>query len=234
MAVTDTTILSHFASVRSDTGVNSVNVPDTDLLIAYNRARRKIINRIRTINRDYYYTEWTDNLVKDQIEYTIPKYRTYVVNSITYVVPKCSEVIQVAVKTWQATGFTPLAPTSIRNPYDIEGMRQYWSGYTVIDNSIFIFPVASENITGWIKIYGIYEPPDLQESSTASELAIPEENHELLIQETKVHVCEARQLTEKLNFARAESERLWNVYRDNFIRQRWPYINQEPNYSWLY
>ena len=99
MAVTDPTIISHFTSIRLDTGVNSINFPDEDLLSVYNRARRKIINRIRKLDRDYYYTEWTDDLVKDQIEYTLPKYRTYTVGSTTYVVPKCLEVIQIGVKT---------------------------------------------------------------------------------------------------------------------------------------
>lgn len=70
-------IQEHFEQIRVDTGSTITNLPDDILFRYYNRARTIVAKKLRSVADNYFYNEWTSNLVQNQREYTLPVYHQY-------------------------------------------------------------------------------------------------------------------------------------------------------------
>lgn len=67
------TLAEIYAMSRMNTGTDSVNLTDANLLTITNVTYRDLINIITSkVSEDFFYEEWTSTTVIGQSEYTLP------------------------------------------------------------------------------------------------------------------------------------------------------------------
>lgn len=187
--------------VRLDSWLDNIQAPDTNILIWINRVYRDLINDItQKVNEDFFYQEWTTNLVNNQREYTLQK-RTSTIDWL-------KKVKKVSLKV--NNEFINVRPnflsTSLEKDLWYYSINQNINDpfYIISDNSIFIYPTPKENITNWLKIYWICDPIDLTLTSTEENIKIPLEYQDLLVLWAVYHSYRSRQMINEKNEAKNE------------------------------
>jgi len=86
------------------------------------------------------------------------------------------------------------------NPNDLEHDTDWYKVnqpktnpfYYVQDNSVWIYPVATENVTDGLKINVIYQPNDLTISSAESEILITPRFHHVIVSGIRPYIYQSR------------------------------------------
>ena len=160
------TISTELANFRIDNACDTTQLPDTVWLRYYNDGRDVLIDRIIEEKEDYFYNEIRANLVSWQREYTIPKRGELDQSWNPMDWLKKIKGISIKFKSTD-TDFTKLDCSVLENlDYDLlsydETTRPF---YVTSDNSNFLYPTPTENITNGMIIYGIMYPQLLTLSS---------------------------------------------------------------------
>ena len=180
--------------------------------------------------------------MENQIEYLIPvqtdqfpaKIRRYIrgynlIPAQTDQFPACTEVISVAIKNNEKWEILPYIDTM--TPNNIEELRENGYGYAVMDRSIFVFPKTQKEVLGGLKIYGIYKLRPLNENSTEKDIGFALQDYDLIIQQAKILIYEQKKLWNERNIAIQDLENMWNIYKSNFYRDKWPYFQKIPYFN---
>lgn len=191
-----------YSTARTLAGTDSTGLPDATAQTLVNIVYRDLINNIKTqVNEDFFYDEWTANLVSGQREYTLP--------TRTVSVAGCNKVLGISILTSSAaTEFTKCYETSVGAlPDDLSRYSSLQPSespmYVISDNSVFIYPSPSENVTGGLKIYGIADPIDLATGGAESTVKIPLEQHEVIVHGLVYWHYKSQQRVEKAMEAKA-------------------------------
>lgn len=225
--MSDPIINSHYSDIRLDTWTSTVSLPEADFINLYNRARKKVLNRMRTIRGNFLYNEWVSDFVPNQNEYSLPQY------SASPYVPRMTELVNVEVKYSADWQYEVLPRIGYNTPFNIEDAKKNGYGYYLADRSVFIFPAPKNTVIGWIRLYGTYEPAPITNTSVERDILIPEDQYEILLYEIKALVYEVKKLWNERNDAINMVDKLWNTYRSNFNRDKGFVYMKEPSYNWL-
>lgn len=183
---------------RMNTGTDSVNLTDANLLTITNVTYRDLINVITSkVSEDFFYDEWTSTTVIGQSEYTFPV-RTASVSGL-------KKLIDVSVKYVTTDQYlTRLSPSKISN-FDAD--RAYYEAnqpksdpvFAVYDKSVAIFPAPTDTLS--IKLYGISDPVELQAGASESDIKIPVDFHHVIVLGNEYRIQKARRNTNEKNDA---------------------------------
>jgi len=78
--------------------------------------------------------------------------------------------------------------------------------YVISDNSVFLYPTPSENVTGGLKIYGVADPIDISTGGTEASVKIPLEHHEAIVHGLVYWHFTSQQRTDRANEAKMRYE----------------------------
>lgn len=172
--------------------VDTNNYPDSDWILDFNFVYQDLISEIITeLDEDYFFNIAKAPTVIWQEEYVIKE----VWSTTKY---KVNEINKVAVKF--SSSDTQYTPCTRVNPNDLEHDTDWYKVnqpktnpfYYVQDNSVWIYPVATENVTDGLKINVIYQPNDLTISSAESEILITPRFHHVIVSGIRPYIYQSR------------------------------------------
>lgn len=164
---------------RTDIGKDENQVPDSEAIVFLNRVRRKLINSIRMIDEDYFYTYLKTPSVSGQGEYSLPK--RWDLDSESNPIPWMVKIKGISVKYKDTdTEYKKLRPTTFGNlEKDLFWYEEHQPiddpFYIVQDNSYFIYPKPTESAADRVILYWIQDPLDVTTSSTQDDMKVPQE-----------------------------------------------------------
>jgi hypothetical protein len=178
--------------IREQTGVTVANVTDAQLYRAINISYHEIENAIVTnLNEDWFWNEIISSLMANQEEYTND---TLVVGNVS----GTNKILAVSIDYTGNGNFTPATYTSSEN---IENKRLNSSEasplYTIVDNSIIIFPKPKTAVTEGLKMRVVQNLVDLTSGTTESNIfngKIHTNNHYFIALGAFEHIYRQRQL----------------------------------------
>lgn len=171
-----TTPLQAIANVREDRiHATTTNYPNSVGIKHYNRSRNKVLAKMRLLDDEYFYEEIKTDSVIGQREYTLSDVWSEAITRVKRVYVKYSAT---------DTYYTPVREV---NPAQLTYGKDYyleWSKtdpfYYIQDNSVWIFPVATETVTEGILFDVIVNPQTLITTDTADKVQVPERIQELI------------------------------------------------------
>ena len=211
---------------RKLTWSDSIQMPDNTLElflnIVYHDIEKEITSRV---NEDFFYNEWTTNTISWQREYVLP------VKSWTTAWLK--KLLSVSLKLNSSADYTQLKEERITNyNYDINKFSNLQQFYYIADNSIFIYPVPTENITEWVKLYWISSLWDIQTWWNETTIKIPIEYHDLIVLWMKQYIFDAKNMINEKNDALAQYKNAKELMVATLSdRNLWPMISELPDLS---
>lgn len=151
------TVASDIVDFRTDNSCSIQQLPDATALRYYNDCRDILIDRIIQEKEDFFYNEIRTNLVAGQREYIVPKRGELPTGALVK-----TKGISIKFKSTD-TYYTKLDPTVMENlDYDLLSYDKTTSPFFVMsDNSNFLYPTPTEDITNGMIIYGIMYPEKL-------------------------------------------------------------------------
>jgi len=170
-----------------------------------NSAYRYFINKTRMVNEDYFYDYWKATTIPWQEEYTMLR-RWHIINDTPQ--KWMIKIKTIGIKySESATNYTKARLESMNNlTSDIfwykDKQPQTDPFFTVSDNSIFIYPVPTERIEGWLIFHGISDPLPLVLDSELSDVKLPIELHELFPLAMKWYYFASRSMINEKNDAK--------------------------------
>lgn len=138
-------ILSDF---RHDSGIPANQVSDANLLRYYNDVRDEVVDRIVAEKEDFFYDEYTVDLVNGKREYVLAKRGDLAEDGVT-VLDGILKIKAISVKFKSTdTDYTLIRPEAVSNlDYDSLSYGKTVSPfYVVSDNSVFLYPFPTEDI----------------------------------------------------------------------------------------
>lgn len=159
------TISQELANFRIDNSTNTTQLPDSVWLRYYNDWRDILIDKIISKKEDFFYNEITTWITQLQREYALPKRwdLDWNWNPIWWIIK-----IKSLSRKYKAddTYYTKIDNKILENlPYDLWDYENYENTaeefYVLSDNSVFLYPVPTETITDWLKMYWIVYPLEL-------------------------------------------------------------------------
>lgn len=138
-------ILSDF---RHDSGIPANQVSDANLLRYYNDVRDEVVDRIVAEKEDFFYDEYTVDLVNGKREYVLAKRGDLAEDGVT-VLDGILKIKAISVKFKSTdTDYTLIRPEAVSNlDYDSLSYEKTVSPfYVVSDNSVFLYPFPTEDI----------------------------------------------------------------------------------------
>lgn len=217
---------------RLNTGTTSTNLPDATLLTITNVTYRDLINTIVSrVNEDFFYDEWTADTVANQREYTFPV-RTASVSWL-------KKLISIGIKYATTDDYYRITtPTKFSNltsdpTYYVENQTNTEPFFTVADKSVFIYPAPTSSITGWLYMYWISDPIELQAAATEALIKIPVDFHYLMVLGNEYKIYKSRLMfndaTRAYNEYVAEVNKMCTQLSDRIIKpleSAMPSLNQ--------
>lgn len=165
-----------YSLTRKLTGTDATTLPDADLQDYMRISYRRLVGKVRSsVDENFFYDEWTTDVIAGQREYKLAKRDSNVSG--------CNKVISVTAKlSVSDTEFKKVSPTGISMsdmPVQRLSSEQPKSDptYYVSDESIFLSPTPDENVPSGLVIYGISDPIDPSTGSAESVFKIPLEHH---------------------------------------------------------
>lgn len=186
---------------RNLTYKTSDQVSDTNLIkytnINYRQLVRKIIN---DVNEDFFYEEWTTDLVWWQEEYTLKQANSTQQGSfkILWVSIKYSDDNEYYTKLEAQT----IATLDKSISYYKTNQPKTEPFYRLAENSIFIYPTPLENLTEWLKLYWIKNAIDLDITATETDFIIPKEYLHVIAYGNMYHIYLADWEIDKANVSK--------------------------------
>ncbi len=173
-------IQSIIDKARRQSHASSVNYTNDDALLDLNNRRSDMIGRIQSEVDEGWYWTWAipdTGLSADQNEYNIKKVNvgdTWRINQID----------GVSVKYKTDDEYIPLDsvhPSSL--DYDLDYYKTYAGKpfYFIKDESIFIYPSPTEDVSDGIKIYCVLQPNDVTLTSTEEDIKLAPRFHQNLV-----------------------------------------------------
>ena len=206
---------------RLNTGTTSTNLVDATLLTLTNVTYRDLINTIVSrVNEDFFYNEWTTDTIANQREYTFPV-RTA---SVAWL----KKLISIGIKYATTDDYYKITtPTKFSNltsdpTYYVENQTNTEPFFTVADKSVFIYPTPTTWITGWLYMYWISDPIELQAGATEDLIKIPVDFHHIIVLGNEYKIFKSRALhndaTRAYNEYVAEVNKMCTQLSDRIIK----------------
>ena len=162
------------ANVRTRTHTNSQSYTDEIGILHYNWAYQDVTGDIQLLDEEYYFDYGLGDLVANESEYNITE-----IDSIIYGTVDITQVKNVLVKyTADQTNYVnarEVHKESLQYGTDYYETHQSKTDpfFYIQDNSIFIYPVPTENIVDGLKVECIIQPPDLVNGDTIASVHVP-------------------------------------------------------------
>lgn len=169
------TPLQSIANVRTRIHSTTTNYPDSAGIEHYNRIYKKVISKMRLLDDEYFYQQGKSNTTIGQQEYTVTQIGTTDVTRVKTVSIKFS-----ATDTYYTPCREATSEEKERKDYYAVNQSKTDPFWYIQDNSIWIYPVATEAVTNGLFIEAIIQPPSLLTSDTASSVVIPERVNEVI------------------------------------------------------
>ena len=153
------TISTELANFRIDNACDIIQLPDAVGIRYYNDGRDILIDKIIEEKEDYFYNEIKADLTNWQREYTIPKRGD--LDTLWNPIDWLKKIKWISVKFKSTdTDYTKLDCSVMENlDYDLLSYDETVSPfYITSDNSNFLYPTPTEDITDGMIIYGIMYP----------------------------------------------------------------------------
>jgi len=156
-------ISQEIENYRIDNWIDSIQLPDERALRYYNNWRDVLIDFIISKKEDFFYDEITADIVRWQREYVLPQrwQIDWLGNKMWWLIK--IKWLSIKYKETDAN-YTKLDNRVLENlDYDLNSYNNWnESFYVISDNSVFIYPLPTEDINEWLKIYWIFVPPQLE------------------------------------------------------------------------
>lgn len=200
---------------------------DATLQIFANLVYHDLENTIVSqVNEDFFYNEWTDNIVSGKREYLLP------IKSWTKAWLK--KLLSVSIyKTSNDVDYTKLEENRLTNlPYDVNKYDGEQEFFYIADNSVFIYPTPTENITKGIKVYGVSNLWDIETWWDETTVKIPVEYHDLIAQWMTQYIFQAQWKTnESLSALNTYNQKKQQMVWELTDRNAWTHTSELPNLS---
>lgn len=163
------------SSVRTRIHSTTTSYPDSIGIEHYNRVYKKVISKMRLLDDDYFYQQGSSNSIVWQKEYTINQIGVTDITRVKTVNIKYSASDAYYTPCRDATDYE-----KERKDYYAVNQSKTDPFWYIQDQSIWIFPVATEVVTNGIFIESIIQPPSLITTDTASSVVVPERVNEVI------------------------------------------------------
>lgn len=153
-------IATDIADFRFDNGIDTSQLTDANALRYYNDIRDTVIDRIVQEKEDYFYNEFTVDLVIGKREYLLPKRGDLAEDGVT-VLDGIKKIKNLGIKySSTETDYSKLRLESSDNlDKDILSYSDTVSPFYVLsDNSVFLYPTPNEDVDAWLIVYAISQP----------------------------------------------------------------------------
>lgn len=136
--------------------------------------------------KDLSWEEWTQDFTANESEYPLPQ----VISDENRLKKIQSLWVCYGTETYTRTGKLKYTQARLVDPaslpfdwfyYESEQPQELPMYYTS-DKAIFVAPVPTSTITGWLKLTGIKKIPDYDSNTTEEWTVIPDDYHELLVE----------------------------------------------------
>lgn len=186
---------------RNLTYKTSSQVPDDQLIQYSNINYKQLVRKIITdVNEDFFYEEWTTDLVSWQEEYIIPAVSStnqwafkllwievkYSDDSQYYKKLTAETIASLGKSLWY---YKTEQPTT--EPF-----------YRLAENSIFIYPTPTKDVTDWILLYWVKNAIDLETTAVEDDFILPKSYLHLIAYWNMYHIYIANWELEKANVAK--------------------------------
>lgn len=214
---------------RRLTHTTEANYNNTQAVEDWNFVYQELVDEIVVNTKgDYFWDKWVTNTVVNQSEYLAEKLwispDDLDIKKINKVFVKYSADSKFIRATYQNPGVLPEHPD-----YYKTNQSKSEPFFYIQDTSFFLYPAPTEEIVGWIEIFVIHTPSELNINSTSDDIEIPSQFHKLISLWIRISIYEDQG---KIN----ESIQAQNEYRQgvkkmlDFMKQRY---NQPMNKTFI-
>lgn len=222
-----------FIKARRDCFVEVADYSDADALIDLNLIYDHLNSRIiEEVDEDFYWDSSVDATVVWQSEYPIETTGSFDIVEVNKVFIKYTATDEPI----QARRVSPLSLTKHPSWYTANQSKAD-PIYYVQDNSVFLYPAATEVVSkenNWMEIYTINMPLPLEAAWAESTIKIPKRFHRLLPLGLKQYIYVTQGKLNEKNDAVAEfdaaADKMISQLRD---RDQWEIIETTPDLSHL-
>lgn len=160
----------------------NITVDDAVWLACVNWIYNDFYNAIIALQKNYFYTSWTADVVNwtNQYSYLASSYGVFWQNKVEKIWIKYNTTDTYYRATEELDYDTLKADTSWYESY--QPITEPF--YIISDGNIRIFPTPTKDITAWIKFEGMKLLYDLTASSSETDILIPPNYHNILVQGT--------------------------------------------------
>lgn len=203
----------------SHTNVANYNIAQSneDLNLVY----QDLVDRIVSITKwDYFWDIGTSQAVSWQSEYVAEKL------GIEPDALDIKKINKVFIKYSADQEYYTQA--KYQNPWKLEEHPDYYKDkqsktepfFYIQDESFFIYPAPTENVTDWIQIYVIHKPADIDNTSTEDNIEIPAQFHKVIADWLKMYIYQSQGKLNEAQIAEQDYEK-WIANMVAFIKQRY-------------
>lgn len=203
------------------THTNVANYPIAQSNEDLNLVYQDLVDRIVSITKgDYFWDIWTSDSVSWQSEYLAEKL------GIEPDALDIKKINKVFIK--YSANQTYYTQAKYQNPWKLEEHPDYYKDkqpkncpfFYIQDESFFIYPAPTENVTDWIQIYVIHKPADIDNTTTEDNIEIPAQFHSIIATGLKVYIYQSQGKLNEAQVAQQEYELgIQNMVA--FIKQRY-------------
>src|SRR5574338_127682 len=176
---------------RARTNTNTGTMPNSTLFLFLNERNRQFCAALQGVREDFLGERSTTDLIGNQQEYQLPD--------------DCMRLKKVEIlydgTNWQPGKFfdindrpqygvngtlgnarvLPTDSTTVTNNYSTD-----WPFVDVLENSLFLYPIPTDTVTGGLKLYYFKRPQDMTLTSQSADL--PKEYHSYLVESVTLDI----------------------------------------------
>lgn len=200
---------------------NSSNYTITQSVEDLNLVYQDVVDRIVSVTKeDKFWDIWVTNTVIWQSEYEAKR---------LWIEPDdldIKKINKVFIKYSENDEFHTLAeyvsPTILDKHPDYYKTKQSKTEpfFYIQDESFFIYPAPTEVVTGWIEIFVIHKPADIDESTTEDNIEVPEQFHKVIADGLKMYIYQSQGKLNEAQVAEQDYEK-WIANMVAFLKQRY-------------
>lgn len=192
------------AQIRDETNTTTDMIPDNTMYSQLNNYYYQVWSKVVSLDRNYGRWSRTANVVKDVNQYDLkpvdnstPSYWQYRIEKVSIKIDPNDKV------------FTKLEKRDRDQLIKDESRYAKYQDedkpfFILSDQSIFVYPTPTKNITDWLVLEWPKKPYALTSWMTENDILIPAERHYVLVKGMKVYVYTKRNLINEKNDALAE------------------------------
>ncbi len=173
-----------FDYVRARTNTNTGTLSNSTLFLFLNERNRQFCAALQGVREDFLGERSTTDLVGNQQEYQLPddcmrlKKVEILFDGTNWKSGKFFDINQRPVYGQNGTFGAEVLPTD--SVTISQNFTTDWPFVDVLENSLFLYPIPSNSITGGLKLYYFKRPQDMTLTSQSADL--PKEYHSYLVE----------------------------------------------------